>query len=614
MGPASGPPAPGETSAGPRQFTLDQFAGVAEPVPPPVPPPEPELPLTPEGAELLDTGGWIEHPLLRPRSLRAFPFQVSIARRALQEDVMVVLPTGLGKTVVAAMVAAERLRHRKGKVLVLAPTRPLVQQHQRSFAHWFRRLPSAMFTGTVASARREGEWGTAQAIFATPQLVANDLKEGRYSLRDVGLLIFDEAHRAVGGYAYVEIAAIYRLQRSTGGRLLGLTASPGGSTQRIEELLATLGIHRVEARSREDEDVAGYVQGIETEHVRVPLPPELASARQDIRAVGHEAMVRLQRMGFLRQKPLAVTGVKDLVSARGAILARPGPMGRKFGALYQLMLAIHAHHATELLETQGPRPFLDYLDRLAAKPKPGKADRAFLSDPRVVRARERAEPAASPASAGEQPKVAELLRLVKETLEGNPKAKVLVFAQYRDTVRVVEGTLRAHDVDARRFVGQATRSERDRGMGQREQAHLVEAFRQGRFPVLVASSVAEEGLDIPDVDLVVFFEALPSEIRTIQRKGRTGRSSGGRVVILMSRATRDEGYHRAERKREAAMMRQVRRYSLDGTVGRSAGTEGAEGTPPRRPRRSRKGAAQGQPPEGSASESAERSSGSSGVP
>ncbi len=617
-GSSSEAPSPEGIGPGPvRQTTLDQFGSGPSRSPPVREPAAEPLPTTPEGTEILEEGGYVKHPLLRPERIRAFPFQLVIARRALEEDVLVVLPTGLGKTVIAALVAAERLRARRGKVLFLAPTRPLVEQHYRSFGQWFRRLSRAKFTGSVTSPRREGAWTSAEAIFATPQLVANDLREGLYSLRDVGLLIVDEAHRAVGNYAYTEVAAVYRTQRSERGCLLALTASPGGSGARIEEVLGALSIHRVEARSHEDPDVVSYVKGIDTEHVRVPLAPELLPVQKALKLVGHEAMVRLQRMGFLRQKPLTVTGVKDLLAARGAILARPGPMGRKFGALYQLMLAIHAHHALELVETQGPQPFLDYLGRLAAKPKPGRADRTFLADPRVVQAREGAEALVLKGGEGSQPKLDELLRVVGETLTSNPRARVLVFAQYRDTVRLLETALRRAGHEAHRFVGQASRSARDRGMNQREQGQLVEAFRQGRFPVLVASSVAEEGLDIPDVDLVVFYEALPSEIRTIQRKGRTGRSAAGRVVVLMSRATRDEGYFRAERKREAAMRRHIRRYSLEGRV---KGTEGEPpATPaPKAPRRRRPVPAappdQGQEPEGSTSSSAARSSSSSGLP
>lgn len=529
--------------------------------------PAPSLPPLPEGALLEpDEKGFVGHPLLRPQRVRAYPFQIAIAKAALEQDVMVVLPTGLGKTVIAGMVAAERLRARRGKILFLAPTRPLVEQHAKSFAGWFRSLPRATFTGSVGSPKREGDWEPAAAIFATPQLLVNDLEEGRYSLQDVALVVFDEAHRAVGKYAYVRIAAIYRTQRGQDRRVLALTASPGGQGTKIDEVLSALGVSRVEARSREDPDVAEYVQSVETEHVRVKLPADLEEVRVGLREAANTSMHSLQRMGFLRNKPLRVTGVKDLLATRGMIMARPGPMGRKFGALYQLMLAMHFYHAGELLETQGVEPLLDYLGRLETKEKPGKADKAFLAHAAVETARRVGKAHLAKPESTSHPKMAELSSVVAETLAANPAAKVLVFAQFRDTVRSIVDGLKEQKIEARRFVGQATRGDEDKGMNQREQGRILEDFRGGRFPVLVASSVAEEGLDIPDVDLVVFFEALPSEIRTIQRKGRTGRSSAGRVVILMTQGTRDEGYHRAERKRESAMQRHVRRFSADGKV------------------------------------------------
>jgi len=519
----------------------------------------PEDPTLPAGSLLVaEPGGFLEHPRLRPGTVRAYPFQLSIARSCLEASTLVVLPTGLGKSVIAALVAAERLRTRSGKVLFLAPTRPLVVQHARSFQHWFRRLSRAIFTGTVSSPRREGAWDPSDIVFATPQVVANDLRDGVYSLRDVGLIIFDEAHRAVGRYAYVEVASIYRLQREGVPLVLGLTASPGGRELRIREVLANLGVARVEARSEADPDVQGFRHAVETEHLEVRLPEEHRRVRELLRQALHGELVRLQRMGFLRKKPLRFTGVRDLLETRGAIMGRPGALGWKFGAMYHLMLAIHLQHAGELLETQGVRPFLDYLDRVRDKHRPGRADRAFLALPAIRQAREILSGGLSGPS---HPKLPELLRVVQETLASNPQARILVFAQFRDTIReVVESLIRA-GIDARRFVGQATRSPDDPGMNQKEQVRCLEEFRAGRFPVLVASSVAEEGLDIPNVDLVVLFEAQPSEIRTIQRRGRTGRNAPGRVVTLLATGTRDIGYQRAERKRESAMRRQVRRLS-----------------------------------------------------
>ena len=513
--------------------------------------------------------GYIVHPMLASRTLRLLPFQVDLARIGLEEDLLVVLPTGLGKTVIAALIAAEVVRSGRGKVLFLAPTRPLVQQHSESFGQWFRYLRRARFTGTLRKPIREGSWTAAEAIFATPEMVVNDLDAGRYDLKDVALVIFDEAHRTVGQYAYVSIATRYRAERPAEGRLLGLTASPGGKEERIEEVVGVLGVHRVEARTRDDPGVREYVHAVTIELAPVRLPPAMKAMQADlvaaIRFEGH----KLQKMGYLRKKPIVSLSVKDLIALRGEIFARPGPMTRKFGPLFHQLVLLHLHHVLERLETQGVEPFLAYLDRLEKKEKPSRGDVAVLKLPQVLSARSEGRRFIETSREPSHPKLDALFEIVdREFLVPRGRApRILVFAQYRDTIQGIQQALEQRGFTVRRFVGQATRAASDRGMNQREQATVLEGFRAGRFPILVASSVAEEGLDVPDVDLVLFFESVPSEIRTIQRRGRTGRSSIGRVVVFVTQETRDVGYLRAEMKREKAMGRIVRRLSVQGRRG-----------------------------------------------
>jgi ERCC4-related helicase len=509
--------------------------------------------------------GFVEHPLVRPGVVRALPFQLDLARVGLEEDLLVVLPTGLGKTVIAALLAAEVLRRAPGKVVVLAPTRPLVRQHAESLARWLVPLRAARFTGTVARPQREGRWDEADMVFATPELVANDLAAGRYALSDVTLLVVDEAHHAVGKYAYVPIATAYRTTRPLAGRLLGLTASPGGKDERIEDVVAALGVQRIEARSREDPGVTEYVQPVAIQERWVDLPAEAARIQAALTDAAHATARKLQKMGYLRTKPIGSLSVKDLIALRGEIFARPGPMVRRFGPLFHQLVLLHLHHAQERLETQGIEPFLQYLARVAAKEKLARGDTAFLKLPEVVRARAEAEAFLASGRQASHPKLDALVDLVRATLAAphDHPPRILVFAQYRDTIQGIQTVLAGEGWTVGRFVGQATRDAEDPGMNQKEQARVLDGFRAGQFPILVASSVAEEGLDVPDVDLVVFFESVPSEIRAIQRRGRTGRSSIGRVVLLLTRDTRDVRYQAAEERREKSMKRIVRRLSAE---------------------------------------------------
>ena len=569
------------------QRSLDEFgADGTEPMAPPAPRGRAHPPALPGVWRVAD--GWVEHPLLRPQVVRALPFQIDLARIGIAEDLLVVLPTGLGKTVIAALVAAELLRRNEGKVLVLAPTRPLVHQHADSFGRWLVPLRFARFTGTVRRPVREGSWEAADVVFATPEIVQNDLGAARYRLDDVALVVFDEAHHAVGKYAYVPIAAGYRAERPIDGRVLGLTASPGGKDERIEEVVGALGVARIEARSRDDPGVAEFVQPVEIEYRWVDLTPTARRIQEELRTGARATARKLQQMGYLRKKPIDSLSVKDLIALRQEIFARPGPMVRKFGPLFHQLVLLHVHHAQERLETQGIDPFVQYLERVAAKPKLSRGDAAFLKLPAVVAARAIAEAFRTSSREPSHPKLDALVELVRETLARptDHPTRILVFAQYRDTIGGIQTLLEQQGWTVGRFVGQATRDPEDRGMNQKDQARVLNGFKDGRFPILVASSVAEEGLDVPDVDLVVFFESVPSEIRAIQRRGRTGRTSLGRVVLLLTRATRDVQHQAAEVRREKAMGRIVRRLSAEGrrrSEARPADDPGTE-TPPSRTR------------------------------
>jgi ERCC4-related helicase len=548
-----------------RQRLLDDFTtGGPGPIETPLAPPTRAHPDPLPGVWRV-VEGHVEHPFLAARAVRALPFQLDMARIGLDEDLLVVLPTGLGKTVIAALLAAEVLRRSPGKVLVLAPTRPLVQQHADSFQRWLSPMRIARFTGTVRRPVREGAWETSDLVFATPEIVRNDLVAGRYCLDEVALLVFDEAHHAVGKYVYVPIAEQFRAERPRDGRVLALTASPGGKDERIEEVVAALGVQRIEARSREDPGVAEYVQPTDVELRWVDLPPESTRIREMLAAASHATARKLQKMGYLRKKPITSLSVKDLIALRSEIFARPGPMVRRFGPLFHQLVLLHLHHAQERLETQGLAPFLQYLDRVEGKEKPSRGDLAFLKLPEVARARSEAREFLRSTKEPSHPKLDALVDLVRETLarpQDHPP-RVLVFAQYRDTIGGIQSMLELQGWTVGRFVGQATRDADDKGMNQKEQGHVLQGFRDGRFPILVASSVAEEGLDVPDVDLVVFFESVPSEIRAIQRRGRTGRTSLGRVAVLLTRETRDVQYQTAEVRREKAMKRIVRRLSTE---------------------------------------------------
>jgi Fanconi anemia group M protein len=468
-------------------------------------------------------------------------YQRNIAETCKRYSTLVVLPTGLGKTLIAMLAMEDSLD--RGQILFLAPTKPLVEQHFRTLtSHFDRRIE--MLTGLVRREKRTEAYGRADIIVATPQVIENDL--GTIDLKKVSMIVFDEAHRATGNYSYVAIAQRY-LEESDRPHTIGMTASPGSDADRILEICMNLGIEKVEIRSEEDEDVEPYVNTMTYEWITVELPEDMKVIRALLQEMYDDAIRTLQSMGYLRgyrrvpKKALIALG-REIMSSGG---------GARFAASTQYATALKVEHAIGLIETQDINAFLQYFERM--KGDNTKAGKRIMNDRRTLKAVALAE-----ACTRGHEKVEKVLEIVGEQLRAKEDSKVIVFAQYRDVVEELTDRLSSMGVRASKFIGQADR-EGEKGLSQKEQIEIMEKFRGGEYSVIVATSVGEEGLDVPNTDMVIFYEPSPSEIRTIQRRGRTGRNAPGRVVFLITRGTRDEVFYWASKKKERAMRKELKK-------------------------------------------------------
>ncbi|AEC51430.1 Hef nuclease [Pyrococcus sp. NA2] len=499
---------------------------------------------------------YLRKELLQPRL-----YQELIYAKCKDRNCLIVLPTGLGKTIIAMMIADYRLNKYGGKVLMLAPTKPLVLQHAETFRKFFNLPPEKIvaLTGEISPNERVRAWARAKVIIATPQTVENDLLVGRISLEDVSLIIFDEAHRAVGNYAYVYIAREY-LKQAKNPLVIGLTASPGSTPEKIKEVLDNLGIEHIEYRSENSPDVKPYVQGIKFEWVKVELPELYKEVRKLLREMLKDTLKPLAEAGFIDSSSPDIP--KREVLKAGQIINEEMAKGNHDLRKYLLFhaMALKLHHAIELLETQGLSALRVYLKKLYEEAKTGstRASKELFLDRRMKKALALLLQAKELGL--DHPKLNVLKKLIKEQLEKKPNSKIIVFTNYRETAKKVVEELTKEGIEARRFVGQASR-ENDRGMSQREQKIILDMFSRGEFNVLVATSVGEEGLDVPEVDLVIFYEPVPSAIRSVQRRGRTGRQRPGRVVILIAQGTRDEAYYWSSRQKERIMRETIKMVS-----------------------------------------------------
>lgn len=519
-----------------------------------------------EYSNLSESENYIDHPLIKKKSIDHRLYQTNIVNSSRGKNSMVILPTSLGKTIISALLSADVLYNFKTmRVLVMAPTRPLVLQHMFSFSSVLKILNNQKIfvTGQIPPSTRKLIWDNKniRLIFSTPEIIRNDLFESRLSLDDFGLVVFDEAHRAVKDYAYTYIAKKY-LEQSLNPVILAMTASPGSDGIRIDQICEHLSIEHIEYRNEEDSDVKPYVNPIDLSWELIDLSCDYKNIVHLFREILKEKLRWLVYRGLIQKKNPEYIFKSDLLEL-GKVLQRnlqfsvTEEKGQLYSALLNQSSALSLMYCIELIESQGPYSLENFIKRMESSE--GKAHSILLKDPRMDEIKKKL------VNISDHPKIKYIIDLLDQNkfvsnikdsnntnLSLDSNSKILIFTHYRDTATHIVDVLKQRKIRSCRFVGQSSKNN-DIGMKQDEQSNVLDSFRRGEFNILIATSIAEEGLDIPEVDLVIFYEPVASEIRHIQRKGRTGRRSKGKVIILASKDSVDMHLLYASKRRMEKM-------------------------------------------------------------
>lgn len=459
------------------------------------------------------------------------------------------MPTGLGKTIIAAMFI-EKFYGEKKRSLMVAPTKPLVLQHARTIADstGISENEIGVFTGEIDAEERELIWVTKKIFVSTPQVVFNDMRSGILDITKFDLIIFDEAHRAVGNYAYVDIAQEYLKYKKK--LIIGLTASPGSSREKIDEIMANLGISKVIAKTEMDEDVRKYVKTIDVKLIKIREPDGTKEIVNMIDAVMSKLLEPVKSSNFSIGRSR-----KDLVATMQKVINSAKEDRSLFQLVRRITAAIRLDYLKEYIETQGIDVALHYLEEMEKSQDPGirRAISMLSSLDEFATLRTKLMLAADGYT---NPKMEKTLSIMESNVHGN--ARAIVFTHYRITSDLLMDYIQKNGTSLKpvRFIGQADRGS-DEGLSQDQQKKIIEDFKNNVYNVLIATSIAEEGLDIPDTDFVIFYEAVPSEIRYIQRKGRTGRSRNGQVYILVFENSRDMAYYYSSIRKVSRMTQTI---------------------------------------------------------
>ncbi|TVY28069.1 ATP-dependent DNA helicase [Lachnellula hyalina] len=495
-------------------------------------------------------------------------YQYSIVRNGLFNNLLVALPTGLGKTFIAATIMLNYFRWTtEAQIVFVAPTKPLVAQQAEACFNivGIPKSQTTMLTGEQQPALRADEWAEKRVFFMTPQTLQNDLSSGIADPKNIVLLVVDEAHRATGNYAYVNVVKFMR-RFNKSFRVLALTATPGASVEAVQEVVDGLEISKVEIRTEESMDIQQYVHSRNIDQVLLDPSDEMALVQEHYsKALQPLVNLLCAQNAYWKKDPMSLTAF-GMVTARkqwmGSNAGKTASFGLKgmMNALFTILSSVA--HGIKLLNFHGIGPFYsavkDLREAVEDGNKGGKYRKQIVEHPEFKKMMDRIGSWIGNDTFVGHPKLTFLCDAVlnhfMDAGEGRlgedspPSAtRIIVFAEYRDSAEEICRVLHRHRpmVRASVFVGQAD-SKRSEGMNQAKQLETISNFKSGKINVIVATSIGEEGLDIGQVDLIICYDASASPIRMLQRMGRTGRKRAGHIVLLLMRGKEEDSFIKAK--------------------------------------------------------------------
>lgn len=490
----------------------------------------------------------VQHPFLKD-GVEARAYQFEALKYCLSASTLMVMPTGYGKTAVEWMAMANCLQNEKGKILLIAPTTGLVEQQQRMARSMIRIDEDEIitYTGENAPAKRGELWHRGTIIIATPQVIRNDVQNGVIDLNEVGLMIFDEAHHATGNHAYAQVGKLLR-EVNPDCFVIGATASPGSTESAILQVADSLNIQTFSISKKGSSLLQPFQVNMKITPHYLDIEAELKGIILPIQVHQNSEAEQLRKMGFLAPTGhLSSKMIEDAQRRTSIAIQRRDTRG--YNAARKVSNLRRIHLLLDLLRTQGLKSAQLFVERAEEDGRSGqRGTNSFIALPTIHNFRN------STKHIDElHPKPDHAAGLVSQQLKASPTSKVLVFTEFRDTVELLRDKLNSIDgVTADRFIGQSGTGKR-KGMNQKQQLEQLRRFREGEINVLIATSVGEEGLDVPAADLVILYEPVASAIRAIQRRGRTARQRDGEVHILIANDTRDVFVYAASKRREEKM-------------------------------------------------------------
>nr|GMD66515.1 DEAD-box ATP-dependent RNA helicase FANCM isoform X1 [Ipomoea batatas] len=430
-----------------------------------------------------------------PANLPCRDYQFSITRTALFSNTLVALPTGLGKTFIAAVVMYNYFRwFPEGKIVFAAPSRPLVMQ-QIEACHNIVDIPQEYtidLTGQTNPTRRASLWKEKRVFFVTPQVLEKDILSGTCMMKHLVCLVIDEAHRATGNYSYcVVVRELMAVPVQL--RILALSATPGSKQQAVQNIIDNLQISTLEYRNEGDPDVLPYVHDRKIQLIKVPMGKDAVEINNLLLDVIRPFAARLSALGVLQNRDYLAFSPCDILNSRDKFHRDP-PRDlphTKYGEIegyFAVLLTLY--HTRKVLSSHG----IKYAFEMANdKLQQGASGRLLSRNETLLKAKLLMQKTVD--HGAPSPKLSKMLEILKMNDPNN--SRVIIFSNYRGSVRDILDELAniGPSVKATEFIGQSS-GKASKGQSQKVQQAVLEKFRAGVYNVIVATSIAEEGSEL----------------------------------------------------------------------------------------------------------------------
>lgn len=298
-----------------------------------------------------------------PTNFEVREYQFDIVQKALFQNVLCAIPTGMGKTFIASTVMLNFFRwSESGKIIFTAPTRPLVAQQIKACLG-ITGIPQDQTAILLDKTRKNREqiWNEKRVFFTTPQVVENDLKRGILHPKEIICIVLDEAHRATGSYAYTNIIKFIS-RFNTSFRVLALTATPGTDLVGVQEVVKNLEISKIEARTEESVDIVRYMRNKDRLKIDVRLSTEIEDIIEQIGVAILPVLKQAVELNIYEDcEPSNINAFKAMQQSQ-KIIANPSiPEGIKWRNFFILQLLNHVGQMLKRLKIYGVNTFYNYF-------------------------------------------------------------------------------------------------------------------------------------------------------------------------------------------------------------------------------------------------------------